>query len=83
MRRPAAIMLLLASPLSWALYAQGQSFYSGVKVTGQLELKRTVNLSLQAQGRPAVVSLQTSLASAFETSSLQTFSLPKPVRRTG
>jgi len=70
MRRPAAIVLLLASPLSWALHAQSQSFYSGVKVTGQLELKRTVNLGLQAQGKPAVVSLQTF---SFETPSLQTF----------
>ena len=70
MRPPAAIMLLLASSLSSSLYAQGQSFYSGVKVTGQLELKRTVNLSLQAQGRPAVVPLQTF---SLESSSFQTF----------
>ena len=51
MRRPALIVLLLASPLCWTLYAQGQSFFSGVKVTGQLELKRTVNLALLAPGR--------------------------------
>src|ERR1035437_2143312 len=47
MRRFGVVVLLLALPVSWTLHAQGQSFYSGVGVTG-LKLTRTVNLTQQA-----------------------------------
>src|ERR1035437_2178255 len=47
MRRFGVVVFLLALPASWTLHAQGQSFYSGVGVTG-LKLTRTVNLTQQA-----------------------------------
>jgi hypothetical protein len=41
-------VLILLLSTGWFAHAQGQSVYSGVNVSGQLALKRTVNLSQQA-----------------------------------
>ena len=58
MRRLGVVVLVLALPASWTLRAQGQSFYSGVGVTGQLSLTRTVNLAQQAQSAAKATFLQ-------------------------
>jgi len=58
MRRRGVVVLLLALPASWTLHSQSQSFYSGVGVTGQLSLTRTVNLAQQAQSPAKATFLQ-------------------------
>src|ERR1017187_945594 len=67
MRRRGVALLLLALPASWTLHAQSQSFYSGVGVTGQLSLTRTVNLAQQAQS-PAKAMFRQSFSTTPEQS---------------
>ena len=74
MRRLRVVVLVLALPASWTLRAQGQSFYSGVGVTGQLSLTRTVNLAQQAQSAAKATFLQS--LKSFSTTQEQSKVIP-------
>lgn len=58
MRGLAIAAIALAFPASWYLRAQGQTFYAGVGVTGQLARVRTANLAQLAQDVPARLSMR-------------------------
>lgn len=64
--RSLGILVALAFPASSLLHAQGQTFYSGLTVTGKIALARTVNLKQRASAAQQVA-IQGALSQRAQT----------------